>query len=124
MHTEVELTVLRISSWSSDVRVGGPRLRRGDRLFIAAIAGALPRSRWSSFMVSPQTLEGESGGCVPFTRPSKRSPAGVVVRSFADFSGCSTRPRGLVAQNWKAPRTIRGTLRFTTGSQLPVYRKM
>src|SRR5919106_3141605 len=33
-----------------------PRLRRRDRLVMAAIARVLPRARWTSFLVSPQTL--------------------------------------------------------------------
>jgi hypothetical protein len=37
-------------------QAGRPRLRRRDRLFMAAISRALPRARWSSFVVSPQTL--------------------------------------------------------------------
>jgi putative transposase len=36
--------------------VGRPRLRRRDRLFLAAMSRTLPRARWSSFVVSPQTL--------------------------------------------------------------------
>jgi hypothetical protein len=37
-------------------QVGRPRLRRRDRLFMAAISRTLPRARWSSFVVSPNTL--------------------------------------------------------------------
>jgi hypothetical protein len=37
-------------------QAGRPRLRRRDRVFMAAISRALPRARWSSFVVSPQTL--------------------------------------------------------------------
>lgn len=37
-------------------QVGRPRLRRRDRLFMTAISRSLPRSRWPSFLVSPQTL--------------------------------------------------------------------
>lgn len=33
-----------------------PRLRRRDRLFMAAISRVLHRARWSSFLVSPRTL--------------------------------------------------------------------
>jgi putative transposase len=36
--------------------VGRPRLSRRDRLFMAAIAKALPGARWSSFVVAPQTV--------------------------------------------------------------------
>lgn len=37
-------------------QVGRPRLRRRDRLFMAALSRVLPRPRWSSFLVSPPTL--------------------------------------------------------------------
>ena len=53
---EVELVVLRHQLMVLKRQVGSPRLRRRDRLFMAAISGALPRARWSSFVVSPQTL--------------------------------------------------------------------
>ncbi|MGH3452703.1 MAG: integrase core domain-containing protein [Haloechinothrix sp.] len=53
---DIELTVLRHQLMVLKRQVGRPRLRRLDRLFMAAISRALPRARWSSFMVSPQTL--------------------------------------------------------------------
>jgi hypothetical protein len=56
METEVELVVLRHQLKVLKRQVGKPRLRRRDRLFLAAIARALPRARWSSFLVTPQTL--------------------------------------------------------------------
>ena len=54
---EVEILVLR------QVRVlrrkaGRPKLRRCDRLFLAAAARLLPRERWSCFVVTPATLLG------------------------------------------------------------------
>src|SRR4030095_5453994 len=36
--------------------VGRPRLRRRDRLLMAAISRTLPRARWSSLVISPHTL--------------------------------------------------------------------
>ena len=56
MNAEVEVVVLRHQLMVLQRRVGRPRLRRRDRLFMAAISGAFPRARWSSFVVSPQTL--------------------------------------------------------------------
>jgi putative transposase len=55
MNTEVELVVLRhqLMVLKRQVR---PRLRRRDRLFMAAISRVLPQARWSSFLVSPRTL--------------------------------------------------------------------
>jgi hypothetical protein len=37
-------------------KAGRPRLRRRDRLFMAAMSKTLLRAWWSSFVVSPQTL--------------------------------------------------------------------
>jgi putative transposase len=37
-------------------QVGRAHLCRRDRLFMAVLSRALPRARWSSFVVSPQTL--------------------------------------------------------------------
>jgi len=54
--TEVELVVLRHQLMVLKRQVGRPRLRCRDRLFMAAINGVLPRGRWSSFLVTPQTL--------------------------------------------------------------------
>jgi len=55
-HSEIEVLVLRDQLAVLRRRVGRPRLRRGDRLFMAALSRVLPRPRWSSFLVSPQTL--------------------------------------------------------------------
>jgi putative transposase len=54
--TEVELVVLRHQLNVLKRQVSRPRLRRRDRLFMAALSKALPRGRWASFLVSPQTL--------------------------------------------------------------------
>ena len=56
LNRDIELTVLRHQLRVLKRQVGKPRLRRRDRLFMAALAGVLPRARWSSFLVSPQTL--------------------------------------------------------------------
>ncbi len=56
MDTEVELVVLRHQLKVLKRQSGRPRLRRRDRLFLAAISRGLPRARWTSFVVSPQTL--------------------------------------------------------------------
>ena len=56
MDNEVEVVVLRHQLTVLKRQVGRPRLRRRDRLFMVAIARTLPRGRWSSFLVSPQTL--------------------------------------------------------------------
>jgi hypothetical protein len=55
LKSDVELVVLRHQLKILRRQVIRPRLRGRDRLFMAAIR-ALPRARWSSFVVSPQTL--------------------------------------------------------------------
>jgi hypothetical protein len=56
LDTEVELVVLRHQLKVLRRQMGRPRLRRRDRLFMAAISRVLPRARWAAFVVSPQTL--------------------------------------------------------------------
>lgn len=56
LHNDIEITVLRHQLAVLKRQVGRPHLRRRDRLFMAAISRVLPRSRWSSFAVSPHTL--------------------------------------------------------------------
>ena len=56
MGTDVEVVVLRHQLRVLKRQVGRLRLRRRDRLFMVAISTILPRPRWSSFLVSPQTL--------------------------------------------------------------------
>lgn len=53
---DIEVLVLRHQLAVLKGQVGRPRLRRWDRLFLAAVSRALPRPRWSAFMVGPQTL--------------------------------------------------------------------
>jgi putative transposase len=55
-HNDIEVLVLRHQLAVLKRRVGRPRLRRRDRLFMAALSRVLPRPRWSLFLVSPQTL--------------------------------------------------------------------
>jgi len=56
LNSDVEVVVLRHQLMVLKRHVGRPRLRRRDRLFLAAMSRTLPRARWSSFVVSPQTL--------------------------------------------------------------------
>ncbi len=56
LHNDIEIVVLRHQLAVLKRQVGRPRLRRRDRLFMAALSRVLPRPRWSSFLVTPQTL--------------------------------------------------------------------
>jgi len=55
---EVEILVLRHQVQVLRRKVGRPKLRRCDRLFLAAAAHLLPKERWSCFIVTPATLLG------------------------------------------------------------------
>jgi putative transposase len=56
LHNDIEIVVLRHQLAVLRRQVDRPRLRRRDRLFMAALSRVLPRPRWSSFLVTPQTL--------------------------------------------------------------------
>ncbi len=53
---DIELLVLRHQVKVLQRQARGPRLRRLDRLLLAAASRAMPRSLWFSFLVRPQTL--------------------------------------------------------------------
>ena len=53
---EIELLVLRHQVRVLQRQVTRPRLRRLDRLLLAAASKAMPRGQWSSFAVRPETL--------------------------------------------------------------------
>jgi putative transposase len=56
LNSDVEVVVLRHQLKILKCQVGRPRLRRRDRVFMAA-SRALPRARWwSSFVVTPHTF--------------------------------------------------------------------
>jgi transposase InsO family protein len=56
LRSDVEVVVLRHQLMVLKRQASRPRLRRRDRLFMAAISRMLPRARWSMFVVSPHTL--------------------------------------------------------------------
>jgi putative transposase len=55
-YKELEIVVLRHELAVLRRQVSRPDLRPADRVFLAAAARLLPRWRWSSFFVTPQTL--------------------------------------------------------------------
>jgi transposase InsO family protein len=56
LNSDVEVVVLRHQLKVLKRQVSRPHLRRRDRLFMVAFSRALSRTRWSCFVVSPQTL--------------------------------------------------------------------
>jgi putative transposase len=56
LNSDIEVVVLRHQLKVLRRQVSKPRLRRRDRLVLAAMSRTFPRGRWSSFVVSPQTL--------------------------------------------------------------------
>ena len=73
---DIEVLVLRHQLAVLRRQVGRPRLRRRDRLFLAAASRALPRPRWSAFLVSPQTLRWHRELVRRKWTYSRRSPGG------------------------------------------------
>lgn len=53
---DVEIAVLRHQLRVLRRQVGRPSFRPIDRAFFAAAARILPRDRWRSFLVTPQTM--------------------------------------------------------------------
>ena len=53
---EVEILVLRHQVKVLKRKTGRPKLRRRDRLFLAAAARIVPKDRWSCFIITPATL--------------------------------------------------------------------
>jgi putative transposase len=53
---ELEILVLRHELSVLRRQVSQPRFELHDRLLLAALSRALPRRRWSSFLVRPETL--------------------------------------------------------------------
>jgi putative transposase len=56
LHNDIEIVILRHQLTVLKRQVGRPRLRRRNRQFMAALSQILPRPRWSSLVVRPQTL--------------------------------------------------------------------
>ena len=53
---EAEILVLRHQLAVLRRQVGRPRFTWSDRALVALLAGLVPRQRWRSFLVTPQTV--------------------------------------------------------------------
>jgi hypothetical protein len=53
---DIEILVLRHELKVLRRKAGQPKLRPSDRALLAAVARVLHRDRWTSFLVTPQTL--------------------------------------------------------------------
>ena len=73
---ELELLVLRHELMVLRRKVGRPKLRRSDKVFLTALSRVLPRRRWSSFIVAPGTLLRWHGELVKRKWTFKTRPVG------------------------------------------------
>ena len=55
---ELEIVVLRHELEILRRQTGRPQMRPADRVFLAAASRMIPRARWRSFFVTPDTLLG------------------------------------------------------------------
>ena len=115
MNTDVELVVLRHQLMVLKRNVGRPQLRRRDRLFMAAISRVLPRTRWSSFLVSPKTLLRCQDPDPDTTGERVRRAVGPPRSGRSAWTGCSSSAAG----TWRvcfAPTSLTTTGRGLIGA--------
>ena len=89
LDTEVELVVLRHQLKVLRRQMGRPRLRRQDRLFMAAISRVLPRARWAAFGSAPRRSFGGTGSWCGGSGPFGEGPPEAGHRSQARFATSS-----------------------------------
>ena len=94
LETEVEVVVLRHQLKVLQRQLGRPRLRRSDRLFMAALSRVLPRGRWSAFAVSPRRSFGGTGSSCGGSGPSVGNQREADHRSPTMFETSSCRWEG------------------------------
>lgn len=119
---EIENAVLRHQLAVLCRRVRRPRLRRGDRVLLAAASRLLPKERWASFLVTPQTLLRWHRELVrrkwtyrrhrPIGRPAVEAELRVVVTRLGlenpGWGACASRASSPVsASAWERPRSGR-----------------
>ena len=74
---DMEILVLRHQLVVLRRQTPPPKLEPADRALLAALSRVLPRSRWSCFLVRPQTLLAGTGGWSPAPGPTRTArPAG------------------------------------------------
>ena len=81
---EVEILVLRHELAIARRQLGRPRPSAADRVLLAALSRALPRSAWSVFAVSPRPCCAGIAGCWRVTGPTTAA-ARVARRSMRNF---------------------------------------
>lgn len=108
---ELEIVVLRHELEILRRQTRRPELRPADRIFLAAASRLLPRKRWRSLFVSPDTLLGWHRQLVAkhwtYARRVQAAP-GSTARSASSFCASRARTRaGLSADRRRARRSRR-----------------
>jgi putative transposase len=99
---DLEILVLRHQLRVLRRKTGRPRFTAGDRVLLPAASRALPRRRWASFLVTPQTLLRWHRTLVRRKWTFRKEPAGQAADRPADrrvdpADGQGERPVGLRA---------------------------
>jgi len=79
---DAEILVLRHQLAVVRRQVARPRFTWSDRALVALLAGLVPRNRWRSFLVTPQTILGRDGTARWSRSAGPTRIAGRVVRPF------------------------------------------
>src|SRR5438093_330515 len=80
---EIEILVLRHELSVLRRQAGGPRYEPRDRVLLAALSRALPRGRWATFAVTPET-----GGSLRRPDGAVRRGAPFICQQAASMIAC------------------------------------